>query len=909
MNRGKYARVGQNGSAVANARRVFWGLVVGAVVLGGVALGLAIYALVGANTANAVPPSERVFDTKVNHGNVPDIGDKWLYRGRDLDNSAYSPSSQINSNNVHTLVETFKSGIGQDPTLGGTIAGAVRADISWAGVSVDETYIFITTHNQRNEAGTTLDQTGYIMAFNRATGVRVWNKAFTSYSLDNGMAQGGSKTEMTAAIHGDYLYVGSKNVRPQTYASTSYQSITNPTIFGFPAGGKVNRAHVYCINKHTGAEVWATEVGAVATDFGSPDNLLFLSMSPIVFELQGVPVVAIGTSSGNSFVPTYSGSDETNAKKYNQILGFGGLGANPNTRMTDVGRMILMNGNTGAIMSTTMMGPPLYAVNDTLQADSVVYDDNDENYDMEIWHIVQPSDPELNPILPQYGRSKMIISIMPNASIPAASPLAGLSVIDNTGANFIITAGFAPANLDFLTVEMEVEFVPGTTDFYRLSPQFATAYDTTTADLEGAGGNVPARIVKHLKVGDVLTEQDAYECNYYGASIWGSTPSINYDRNGVPTEMYFSTGQAHKIPYDQTKRFPSPVERLFNIKQRQDVFNSSKTQINLDNERQSNVDRVNGINAARNIPISPRGEQMLNNAVVAINLRPGKLGEIIWSKKSVGYDTWRLGMALFQQRNTEFGIAPGFTNMEAHFGMLRGHDGDYGESPYFCPNCGSAGSDYIVAPNKGGSVSVLRITDVNHGPTAVTESAFSLLGNPGLLGGSNYGSVLVKNTRKLCTVQANEAAGFGSAVDLPFNKRSLPPVMEWFPVNEHDAATIAPFTHRQSYLSCYDFRNNSIDYEVALQTTPPENGYATVTAFAGGADLIYVQPNAHEIQIRRAATGALVHTIAVDSAGTNGPVVLKREIVVAAGRSGFLGDNPAGTNYNGAKYVYKFSLP
>ena len=914
--------------ASPNARGAFWTIVVLGAVMAAVALGLAIWAVTQSGTPQPID-QDYLLQKHVNHGNVPDIGDKWLYRGRDLENSAHAAKSQITSNNVHTLVEAFKAQIGQDPSLGGTIAGAVRADINWGSVTVDEENIYLATHNQRNEAGTTLFPGGYLMAFNRATGARIWNKAVASYSMDNAGAQFGSKFEMAPAVHGDYLYIGSKNNAPQTWVSPPHQTITNPTFFGFPNGGKQRRTHVYCINKHTGAEVWAKELGAVATDFASPDNLLFLSMSPIVFEMDPtggtnkIPVVAIGTSSGNSFVPAFSSSDEVKAKRYADLtFGFGNLGTDPNTRLTDVGRLILLNGNTGDVISTSMMGPTLYQAGDLLTDQSVVYGDNTENFDMEIWHIVQAADiaasGELNPVIPRYSRSKMTISMLPNATIVAASPLVGLSVVDNDGDNHIIAAGVVPSNLNFVTVTMEVEFVPGTTDFFRVSPQAAAAaFDTATADLDGAAGNTPARIVKQLKIGDNLTAQDAYECNYYGASIWGSNPSINYNQHGIPTELYFATGQAHKIPYDETKRFAnpkppspfaSPVERQFNIKQKQNAFAAAATQTNLDAVRQANKDRLKDLDLSRKEPVSVRSRRFHHNSVVAINLRPGHVGEIIWTEKTLGYDTWRIDLLNDQQRQSEGGPIAGFTDAEAHYGMLRGHDGDHGESPYYCPNCGQSGGDYIVAPTKAGSVIALMLTDVNDGPTTAWPKPINLLGNPGLLGGSNYGSTLDKKTRRLYTVQSNEAAAFQTTVDRRFNKRSLPPPMEWYPAQQTDPALVMPLPHRQSYLSCYNFLEGKIEYEVPLLTTPPGSERATVTAFSSGADLIYVQPNSLTLQIRKASDGTLVHSIALDSAGVSNAAVLNRELIIANGREGFLGQ-PAGSDYKGAKYVYKFALP
>jgi len=902
------------------------GLVVGLLIV----LGVLIVAALVIGIIALVRTVHNPLDEHVDHGPARDVGDQWLYRGRDLTNSANSPRTQINSANVHTLVESFKGQIGQDPSLGGTIPGAFRADVNWGSTTVDDQYIFLATQNQRNEAGVIINTTGYIMAFNRQTGQRVWNRAVTSYSLDNGPEQYGADFEAAPAIHGDLIYIGTKNQRPQTYASTPYQTITNPRFYGFPAIGKARPTHVYALNRHTGEEVWAREIGEVATHFGSPDNLLQIAMSPIVFELDPtggnnpIPVVAIGTTSGNSFVPDYSGSSETDAKGYAiPSGGQNGLGTDPLTRMTDVGRMVLINGITGQIISTTMMGPPLYKEGDTLKADSVVYGISGAYYDMEIWHLVQAADlawsGELNPIIDRYRVSKMIISILPNATIVAGSPLVGLAVHDNTGANHVIAAGVAPSNLDFVTVSMEVEFLPGTTNFLRLFPQPSPVlFDTTTSDLDGAAGNVPARIVKQLKINDTLTDQDAYECNYYGASVWGSSPSIIFNRDGIATELIIATGQAHKIPYDQTKRFSkpkppqayaTPIERLFHVEQQEKNFEANPNNITLQAIRDANADRLHDILLAREERISPRGKEFLFDSVISINLRPGHIGEVIWSRKSVGYDTWRIGLLDDQQRQDEEGNKVGFSDAEWHHGMLRGHDGDYSECPYYCPNCGEHGGDYIVAPSKGGSVLTLKISDVNDGPTYIISEKLSLLGNPGILGGSEYGSMMDIERRVLYTTQSNEAAAFRSTIDRPFNKRSLAPVMSWYPVNEHDAATIQPFTHRQTYLSGYDFLQDKIIFEVALQTEPPYNTYASPTAFSGGADLIFIQPNNLTMQFRRKSDGELVHSLTLDSAGISNFAVLDRELIIANGRQNFKGDNPAGTNYNGVKYVYKFSLP
>lgn len=1035
--------------------------------------------------------------TNAIHGGVKSVGDTWPFTGRDLTNRSCTEDSNIRASNVTTLVKKF------DAAISSGVGAQVRAD-TWIGsVSVDATQVYVATHNQRDAAGNLLDGRGYLMAFDRVTGVRNWLLDVTTLSGEDA----GSFFRGTPAIHGNNLYLGSGNNSPQSYASTPFQTITNPRKFGFPNPGRGTRESFYAIDKATGAEVWKTDLGKVATNAADPDNYVFISQSAIVFEMPypnanspTIPIVAIGTSSGNSFIPFFTRTDETDAKGYTRGRFVNGFGTDPNTRITDVGAVYMLNATTGALLTETRMGPTPYAAGDLLSEESIVYGEGEsvEVGDYQIWHIVQPTDlattstglggsplatgtigssvitvthaahgmevtdagqqvaltgatgfdgilasdlnklhivtnvidagsyqinvepavatagsvsgggggvtadiyGELNLIHPRYSKSKLIISLLPGADIIATSPLVGLPVQDKDGQMVVLAAGAVTGNLEFVTVSMEVVFVAGSNTFYRLEPiPGAAAFDTTTSDLEGAAvfthtaqagstattfnmvatasdignmyngmtitttggtgtgqtraitgydgatqiatigvawgvipdgtttytigaGNVPARIVKVLKKGDVLTSQDAYESSYYGASVWGSTLSVNCNKDGVPTEMYATSGQSHKIPYDEVRRFEvnnppgnfaRPLERLWNIRQKQEAFKASNTQSNLDGIRKSNDDRLKDLQTGRALPISDRGRNMHNNSVVSIDLRLGNLGNILWSNKSTDYDTWQLALANDSQRFVSSdltnlsaaGFQSGFTDVEAHFGFIRGHDGDYGEGCYFCPNLGVCGEDYIVAPNKGGLVTVMKLTNLNDGPTSYEETDFRVICNPGLLGGSNYGSCV--NGSKLYTVQANDAHSLTSA--RVFGKRVFPPIMDWYPLNSTDPNTIVPFITRQSFLSCYDMLTKKVDWEVALLGTNAGNPFATVTNLSCAGDLIFVQPNDLNLQIRSMVDGSLVHSILFDAAGNGHALVMKNEFFMCNGRQGFLADDAGNTNYKSAEFLTCYKLP
>jgi hypothetical protein len=844
--------------------------------------------------------------------------DVWFFTGKDETNRACNDFSKIDRCNVKLLEEKFKAPIGADIE-----GGLVKADLFIGSVSADKDFIYLTTHNQADKDNNFLDPTGYVMKFKRSDGTRVYSKKFSDYS-----GIWGDYARGTPAIHKDMMYLGSGYTRPQTWNGAGSDILT----FGFPSNPAGKRTRMYGIDKVTGEKVWETELGRVATNVDDDDNFKFITQSALVVEMKWpgrgkIPVVFVGTSSGNSFIPYFSSSAESR-ELFSESAMNGSLGATlyPTGVMTDVGSLFMLDGRTGEVLSETRMGPEPYVEGDKLRSDSLV----GGSEEFRIWHVVQPEDVlvggELNPVDKRYEKSKLIMTLLKGQVVGVGNPLVGQSVIDNEGNAAVVAVGAVPDNLDGVVVTLDVVFKANTTEFQVVGPQpSATVYDTTTAELfiDVAEHRLPARIEKVLREGDVLTKQDAYQSNYLGASVWGSTPVLRRDRCGKPEALYIATGQSHFLPLDESIRFDvdvqpghgqTPLESLFNIKQKVDAFKSNKTQLNLNAYRKAVEDRTQDLLVNMDRARSVRGDQWYYDSLVVLDLRKEALENLKpynpmeWSTELIlnasrraGFDTWHIGF--HEGQHYQFGPAgspdavfvPGFTDIQAYYGHIRGDDGDFGQGPILVKH---HGDKYLVGPGKSGLVTVVKLTS---DPFDLNVVDFKPLSYPGILGGCNYGAAVSGD--KLLTVQANDVNS--GIFNDPNLKNMFPPPITWYKTGQNDPKTIEGLEPDRSYLSRYDVGTGEVVYEEALlKESPP---LASVTNISCSRDVVFVQPNSKKLQARSIKDGKILKEFLRDAAGNSSALVMKNELYMASGRNNFFAQ-PGGTNYTPEQYLYAYKL-
>lgn len=830
------------------------------------------------------------------------LGDIWPRCNRDDTNRSFNPLSNINRRNICKLEEVEKIPI--TASLDG------RADI-WVAITSDEDNIYCTTHN---ESGLPDDEIigGMVFAVDRSTNRIKWRRKMSEYSgIDDDYSRA------APAVYGDYIFFGSSIATPQTWEP--YNNVVRrfrPGPVPFKASGR--RIRAYCVNKHTGEMVWERELGKVANLESDPDNYLTITMCPLVVELDvhgngnKVPVLIISTSSLQSYVAWL-------ACENNNPFGPGLWTSNAAVRMTDSGQVYFLDTMSGASVAKHFdTSPDQYRAGQKLGADSI----RPGQTKITLNHYVNAEDLTvgggMNPVSNKFeGVQNITWGLLEGKTIP--TPLDNIEVMDKNGNVVTLVGGaVAGANLNKVVVNIDTIFTEGSTVFK--SPN-NNNYNTNDEDVKLNGDLGQARVYKRLEAGDTLDEQDAYQASYMGATTWGSSPCVNYDRQGNAIELYLTTGQSHHIPLDEALAIKEvstePIKILNDILVEQDIFRLNPTSDNLRKIREGYDIWLENIKIEKSVQISERGRRHLHNAAVGLNLRSGKIGEYMWDFKTIGYDLWHIGYqleALRQVPNSPGVAIPGYSAIANWYGMPKGPDADFGEGPYLLPQLGEGGEDLLGLATKGGSGFTLRLNNVRTG-SSVTELHSVMLNNPGILGASNFGSCADSDT--LYTVQANSMEQ--SNTNLPFqistNWRSVnpqvqqfPPKLAWYPVTENNPSTIVPFELYQSYVSAYEVESGTVRFEVAAT---PQNKTAPWVTSSGNPcctnDMIFVPDGSGRIQIFDSEDGEFIRALDIETGGITCPIIAKDKLYVLSGRGTFSTLYP-NSNYIGAKNMYVYEL-
>jgi hypothetical protein len=894
-----------------------------------------------------------------------DAEDTWPFVGRNLTNNSYHPNSTLTETNVVAMDET-KIRIASEE--GGT------AETFIGGMVVDEEFIYVTTFNDKDAVGAFTEASnlylyssgGYVTKINRTTGDVPYRVKFSDYTERPGdLARG-------IALHGDYLYMGSGFVfSPQTFVGLGGVIKT----FDFPVESFGQQRKIVCVNKNDMTRQWVSIQGAQASNYDDPDNWLIYTQSPVVFNVPYLdyPVLAIGTSSGQSFVQTLMTSDTNPLVTSNFSLNPNGsrqtIGMNPATyTMTDVGRVFLINADTGDHIDTINLVPELYKIGNTLSADSIV----PGHIGMKVWHIIEEADmatngelnPTVSPTSYNYGTSKMTFTLLSNTGLPSASssayvlplvhPLVGMEVTDNVGESYTITDGAVPNNLNLVVVTLDVVFTDDGREFTVVST--SVSYITANYVLQGypalSGvtdtiGYYPVRIEKTLQVGHTLTKQDAYRCNYYGASAWGSSIVVNQDNNGNNVELYITSGQNHDLPLDEIRLFDvdaQPGQGRRYLERVKDWYDAQQTYITSPDEAKYNnilaeqAKTLQDMETNKAKVLSVRGKRNHHNSVIAVGLRQFDFAKILWANKTNGYDAWHNGFAGLSLRwnatEPPFAEAPaigpleGVTNPQEHFGILRAPDADYGEGCYLAKGKGFNNTDLLVAPSKGGTISVMNV-DVKFGPSVLDERLFDIIGNAGALGGSNFGSCLYDDTIFVLNANENTYANInmntipdttvigGIPYDTLANLPTIFPLpLNWYPKSEtvFDSPD-AGYKNTRSYTTAYNFVNQVIKWEESVIPIDLEGlltdsqFYTTQSNLSCNKDLLFIHAADSYLYVRKTSDGEYVTREELDIAGNSHAIPMKDELYICSGRSmqGSIGRGKG--NYNiGSKFLYKFKV-
>jgi hypothetical protein len=499
--------------------------------------------------------------------------------------------------------------------------------------------------------------------------------------------------------------------------------------------------------------------------------------------------------------------------------------------------------------------------------------------------------------------------------------------------------------LDAHALGVDTSFTGGSLSFTVAG---AGTFDTNARNvgllgLEQDGFTSPCRIYKRIRDGDVLSEQDAYEASYHGASLWGSSPSSFKDENGNDLELYAVCGQSHHVPLDDilavegTSTAPRYIQQENIVKSAQDTFEATRDAPTLaDVKTQQLLSRPLWNKADKDVPLSLRSQRFYGNGVFAINLRPGNVGDILWDFKQ-GLDVWHLSFNLFALRSLQApsdpltpvdfpstNVFPVFQwiDSQEYFGHALGPDGDYGEGSQLF-NIG--GVNYVAVASKRGTYTTIELTDPLLGPSnkivlaGVGNTDFVQGGTPAVLGGSNFGSCGDNDSMYSVQLQApsydtyklsyQNAERGDYSTDLP---QPFPPQVLWYP-NDNDPVSIQGFGQQQSYLSKYDVVNQTIGFETAIVPGGP-NYVACLSCPSVSQDFVYLQDGIGKMRVFNKNTGVQEREFDMEFGGITRPCLVDDEVWSISGRlssgAGFnTGDNSqAGSDYKGASKLFKFKV-
>jgi hypothetical protein len=785
-----------------------------------------------------------------------DFVDEWNSGTSGLDSLSYAENSkELNVKNIKDLELKYKTFI---PTLP---EETLQCNDN---VTVTLDSIYLTSQNSDLFAPLLGNPTGnYVVAINRSNGKIRWKKLFADLTGNPSSASRGAPT-----IWGDYMFVSSSNVFSAIQSTADPEDPTKDLgfkLFGFfPITGSGFRPAIVCLNRHTGDIVWIERYGKVASNFNDVDNFRTFGFGMRVVSDVDITgngdkrtLLLVGSNQGGQyFMPYFFNQDRPGGTQIGPALqrdrtDFGG----PLRPYTSQGSVMIIDALTGGLMKEL----PLGAAN-LKEKDVIVKGGPDPMFDPFIpgknsVRVRLPVDevPLKSTLTANYNiENGNWTSLNLNAdaaflgvpeikdTVPAFAD--GVKGLTNQGVEVTLTAGETVAanpNYDGMNVRINIVWVLGSPGEWFTVPEGSAPLQQFYVDVL-----VGMRVTKQLLNNHELSENEAYELRYAGPSCWASPFPVNFDKCDRPVEFYVTTGQGHKVPYDESLYFDSssnysnnkvPVNSNFIARQQlianvSNALNPSLLAIRA--QEKISLDVVKQRTFLSETAISPRGKLNRTNAVVAVNLRPGNFGEELWSFATSGFDQWTSGQSTGGRNSgysrelvegSEFNGA-GFVQSKNFYETPMGVDGDFGERCYLikgekkrCKKKREA--DKIFWANKQGHGGVLELSSVNKGPSTYEVKVWRIQGTPATDGGSNYGSCSDK--KNLYTLQQNIADNAKHPVNGSENFYDTYP---YYPQmnDKYPNKPLVAWNPAQSYVSSMDLEGK-INWETLISPDAPEN--------------------------------------------------------------------------------------
>lgn len=838
-----------------------------------------------------------------------DFCDSWNGGVGDMGARAFAANSTcLTAENAASLALKYKTFI---PTLPNQLLSCNES------LTVTPDMIYLTTQNTNTFAVIFGDTSGnYVVAIRRKDGKIMWKREVSSYT---GLA--GDYTRGAPVVQGDYAWFLASNVFNFVQSTMDPD---NPSVdLGFRFSGVVpfkgtNRrnASAVCINRHTGDLVWVKQYGKVASTWNDPDNFLQFGFGCTVipdFDMNGdgttIPLLIAGTN--------YVGQYFWNGILLNQ-RGPTFVSAGIQRRLRSYinqGSLLFINGFTGEVIKETALGPRNLVAGEVIQTSGGIFDPfipGHASVQVRENIVVSPLVAGATFNYDISGGNWTCVTFNKDAAILGISEfkdtvpafMNGLAAFDNTGAPItLLTGQTVAANPTYheVNVRVNILWVAGQEGQTFTVPAGANpALQFSVADLVGL------RISKQLFPGHTLSANDAYELRYAGPSTWAAPVAVNYNSNGSAVEVYLATGQAHKTPYDECLFFDSdystevPAGSNFNSRQ-QLISDAVQTGV-VANIRAAEAQMVSLLKqqiAIAETSISPRGKMSLFDSIVAFNLRPGALGQIIWHYKTAGFDAWQFPQQPSTAPNNGAGrslaIPNGFTELRHFWEQPSGLDGDMGQRACLVKATGK--KDKVVWASKQGVAGVIELSNVVAGPTTYTEKFFRYLGPASTLGGANYGSAV--DDKRLYTSQRNISGDRNTPI--PNSTNYYVPYAYYPRVNDTIPAPspAVVWVPGDMYLSATDLETGQIVWESLLApgyNAPSSKRGCGVSCSPG---IVFASASNDSLNLFDSATGVLLKQLPGE-AGNSWAGIADNEVYAWIGRSF------GGTS---TQYLRVFSLP
>lgn len=844
------------------------------------------------------------------------MGNSWTSVNNTLDGNRSDVFSEITTGNISTLEEKFRTPLSD--VEGGKADVYTNPTVTYDGV------IYMTTQTQYTPQGIPRsDKGGEVMAISALSGEILWRRQVSEYS---GVPFDFSRA--APAVFSQYIYIGTGTQTPQSIVP--YESTLTSLFTGQLVGqGTGTRQSVICIDRMTGDLAWKTFVGETATTINDPDNWLYITQSPIVKRVYDADqnardVVIVGSSSGQSFVPSFYTNDYggTNLPLAEQL----------NFQMTDVGKVFFLDAITGELITTTSVGPPLLTVGDTVPSSSSLNGGGLGTL-VAIRHLVTPEDLQeggvLNPVQPQYGIVETFITYIleyGNGSATIPAPLDGIDVVDTTN-TIVSLAGGAPVSLtlDKVVVRVDAQFVIGRSEVVIGS----TTYSTTDAStgLAGQTGLRPVRIGRVVFVGQTITDEEtAYQLNYYGGSVWGNSIVSFEGESELSNDIFITTGQPHFLPWEQSTALNPPSIPTF-FQSQQLIYEAQQNYIN--DPTTENYDIMQQTYDAYLESIQNRFTETLRCqrirdfrfcSVIRLSLRPSDFGEITWSSQSTAYDYWLY--AALNGRSVSYSTDPptitqGYSSIELFLERPIGPDGDYGQGASLFMNEETFNPNLVTATKSGMLFTFeLTLNDETFLPNDPTPVLAKMIGNPIVNGSSNYGFTLSRlvDTSTWYFVGIVTQAYFPTSLNPPPPSTTetiinFPFQLRWYtdPDSFYDVL--------QSSVVCYNLYTGDLVWQVPVIPDDTAPYGATLAQVSSSQDLVYIPGCDGRVYIRQLSDGTLVKTLTLDNTGgQSSPALVGDTVYLALGRAA-LGSNfnivngeQTSANYKPATHFFAFSF-